>query len=133
MDFKLYGVATYSDDIELLRDYYSDMLIEVGLDSNDDMIVNVMDCDSLEDAKNVLLLASERWLNNLISDKVGVDFNKIISLSDKGVLNGLDLGNGCYLKDFRLTDRECKMSLKLDTDYSIRYEIIEATYCFNNK
>lgn len=132
MDFKVYGVASYSSDIDLLRDYYSDEYIDLLLKPDGDMLVSVIDCESLDDAKEVLLLESARWLNNLISDTDKVTFDKIVSLSDKGVLKGIALDDNCYLNDFRLTDRECRMDLKLDTNYTIRYAIVEAMYCFNS-
>lgn len=132
MDFKVYGVASYSTDIDLLRDYYSDEYIDLLLKPDGDMLVSVIDCESLDDAKEVLLLESARWLNNLISDTDKVTFDKIVSLSDKGVLKGVALDDNCYLNDFRLTDRECRMDLKLDTNYTIRYAIVEAMYCFNS-
>lgn len=132
MDFKVYGVASYSSDIDLLRDYYSDEYIDLLLKPDGDMLVSVIDCESLDDAKEVLLLESARWLNNLISDTDKVTFDKIVSLSDKGVLKGVALDDNCYLNDFRLTDRECRMDLKLDTSYTIRYAIVEAMYCFNS-
>lgn len=132
MDFKVYGVASYSSDIDLLRDYYSDEYIDLLLKPDGDMLVSVIDCESLDDAKEVLLLESARWLNNLISDTDKVTFDKIVSLSDKGVLKGVALDDNCYLNDFRLTDRECRMDLKLDTNYTIRYAIVEAMYCFNS-
>lgn len=132
MDFKVYGVASYSSDIDLLRDYYSDEYIDLLLKPDGDMLVSVIDCESLDDAKEVLLLESARWLNNLISDTDKVNFDKIVSLSDKGVLKGVALDDNCYLNDFRLTDRECRMDLKLDTNYTIRYAIVEAMYCFNS-
>lgn len=132
MDFKVYGVASYSSDIDLLRDYYSDEYIDLLLKPDGDMLVSVIDCESLDDAKEVLLLESARWLNNLISDTDKVNFDKIVSLSDKGILKGVALDDNCYLNDFRLTDRECRMDLKLDTNYTIRYAIVEAMYCFNS-
>lgn len=132
MDFKVYGVASYSSDIDLLRDYYSDEYIDLLLKPDGDMLVSVIDCESLDDAKEVLLLESARWLNNLISDTDKVNFDKIVSLSDKGILKGVALDDNCYLNDFRLTDRECRMDLKSDTNYTIRYAIVEAMYCFNS-
>lgn len=131
MDFKTYGLAIYTDNIDLLKDYYSDEYINFMLSDADDMLLNIIDCDSLSNAKDLLLSESKNWLENIVLNNSNLKYADLVSLLNNDIFEEVIVKDGVVIDMFSLSERQCKITVTDGLTYSRRYKIVEATYYFN--